>query len=480
MERDRQQDRQQETTGTPPAAAAAAAASKFRAGLSGLDPAVLSDRERLALVAELGRLSAAASAAQARLTAAFAAAQGIPSDTAIEGTNAWRPVGSQVGLARRVSPSRGDRWVRHSLVLVTDLPCTLAALERGDISEEVAVCVAEEAAVLGRAQRAELDTRLAEILPDLSVRATRRAAQRIAAEIDAEAVERRMRRARTRRRVTMRPVGDGMAWLSILGTLTDIAGAYASVRTHAETDAKDVERSLGALMSDTALARLAGRAAGRAQPVTVNIVVTDRSLLGTGEQCRSSQEPALIPGAGPMPADLARELLADPEVEAFFRRLYTSPNGRDLIAMDSVGRVFPTGLRAMIRVRDQHCRTRFCDAPVSHIDHIDPHHAGGRTSYRQGQGLCIRCNLTKETPGYHARVRGSPDERLPYRDDSGDTHEVHTRTPAGQWAPSLAPPLLGWGWQVPPELTDAPARWPTGSERSESLVEAALRLRLAA
>lgn len=473
-------------------AGATAAATVFREGLPDVDPAVLSDQERLALVAELGRVAAAASAAQARLTAAFAAGQGIPTDTAVEGSDAWRPVGSQVGLARRVSPSRGDRWVRHSLVLVNDLPHTLAALERGDISEEVAVCVAEEAAVLDRARRRELDERLAEILPDLSVRATRRAAQRIAAEIDAEAVERRMRRAQARRRVTMRPVGDGMAYLSILGTVTDIAGAYESVREHAEAvfagqvegetrrDASGLERSLGAIMSDTALARLSGRAASQAQPVAVNIVITDRALLGTGEQCLSADEPALVPGAGPMPADLARELLADPEVAAFFRRLYTSPNGRDLVAMDSVSRVFPTGLRTMIKLRDQQCRTRFCDAPISQIDHIDPHRAGGRTSYRQGQGLCIRCNLTKETPGYRSRVRGSPDERLPHRDDSGHTHDVETTTPSGQRATSLAPPLLGWGWQVPPEFTDAPARWPTRIDLSESVAEAALRVLLAA
>lgn len=456
------QMREHSTRGDAATVGAASGLEDVRDGLAWMDPALLSDPDRIALVAELGRLKAAAAAAQVRLTAAFAAGHGIPTDAFLEHAEQRRVVGAEAGLAQRESPSKGDQWVRHALVLANDLPRTLAALERAAITEEVARCVAEEAGVLDRAQRRELDERLAEDLPRLSVRSARQACQRITAEIDADAVARRMRRAKTQRRVTMRPVGDGMAYLSILGTATDVLGAYQSLRQDAQALLAGGTRTegLGVLTSTLALARLSGRDLDQAQPVTVNIVMTDRSLLGWGEQSRSSEEPAFMGFGGAMPADVARELLADPKVDAFFRRLFTSPNGRDLVAMDSVSRIFPAGLRSMITLRDQHCRTPFCEAPIRTIDHINPHRDHGPTSYRNGQGYCLRCNLTKEADDYACRVRGSPDERHPRRDDSGLPHEVLIQTPSGQEAASLAPPILGWGWQIPPELEDAPDRWP--------------------
>ena len=75
--------------------------------------------------------------------------------------------------------------------------------------------------------------------------------------------------------------------------------------------------------------------------------------------------------------------------------------------MDSRARFFPAGLRLMIALRDQHCRTPYCDAPIAQIDHVVPHAAGGPTGYRNGMGLCQRCNLTKESPGYRGTVRPS-------------------------------------------------------------------------
>ena len=54
----------------------------------------------------------------------------------------------------------------------------------------------------------------------------------------------------------------------------------------------------GAVAADTALALLSGRAVGVVQPVQVHLVMTDRSLLGSGDPDRSVFEPARIPGHG--------------------------------------------------------------------------------------------------------------------------------------------------------------------------------------
>lgn len=56
-------------------------------------------------------------------------------------------------------------------------------------------------------------------------------------------------------------------------------------------------------------------------------------------------------------------------------------------------------------VRDGRCRTPWCDAPIRHGDHVTDAAEGGPTSLDNGQGLCERCNKTKNLPGWRAEVQ---------------------------------------------------------------------------
>ncbi len=115
------------------------------------------------------------------------------------------------------------------------------------------------------------------------------------------------------------------------------------------------------------------------------------------------------------------------------RRLYLEPETGELAAMDSKARYFPPGLARLIRIRDQTCRTPWCDAPIRHIDHIRSHTEAGPTSYANGQGLCEACNHAKEAPGWKALTSDAPGQR----------HTVRTITPTGHTYRSVAPPLPG-------------------------------------
>ncbi|NLT29474.1 MAG: HNH endonuclease, partial [Propionibacterium sp.] len=65
---------------------------------------------------------------------------------------------------------------------------------------------------------------------------------------------------------------------------------------------------------------------------------------------------------------------------------------------------FATGaLRELIEIRDQTCRTPYCDAPIRDVDHITPDAGGGATTTGNLQGLCQACNLTKDLPTRHLR-----------------------------------------------------------------------------
>ena len=173
-------------------------------------------------------------------------------------------------------------------------------------------------------------------------------------------------------------------------------------------------------------------------PVEVQLIMTDRTLFG------GDDEPALLQGYGPIPAGLARRLVRDSKRTVWLRRLYTRPADGGLVGMDSRRRIFPERLRRWLIVRDQTCRTPWCDAPIRHADHIVKAADGGPTTVRNGQGLCEACNYVKAMPGWTARL---VDE---------DTGEIETSTPTGHSYRSHPPPLPGTPRRQgrPPDIQD--------------------------
>src|SRR5699024_5648679 len=129
------------------------------------------------------------------------------------------------------------------------------------------------------------------------------------------------------------------------------------------------------------------------------------------ERARRTGRGPHLAGYGTLPAHIVRTTLLgqppgslrdrgedhpDEVVSAFYRRLYMHPRTGDLVGMESRSRAFPAGLARMLRWRDTTCRTPWCNATIRHHDHVIPHHRGGPTSFANGQGLCIRCNLRTE------------------------------------------------------------------------------------
>ncbi|KGN31820.1 hypothetical protein N802_18790, partial [Knoellia sinensis KCTC 19936] len=230
-------------------------------------------------------------------------------------------------------------------------------------------------------------------------------------------------------------------------------------------------RGKGAWLTDRALELLSGRAPGQPQPVEVNLVMTDTTLLPAAFGGQAPVDDcATIPGWGVVPGTHARQWVADllnqpraadggPDADAFvwLRRLFTDPTGRDLVALDSVRRRFHGGLRHFLDLRDPTCRVPWCDAPAIQADHTTPVHAGGPTSAGNGAGLCQRHNLVKEEPGWHVSVQSTG------LDGTGP-HDLRITTPTGHAYDSTSPPILGEGWtpRIPERddwVPDDPSTW---------------------
>ncbi|MCA1780868.1 MAG: DUF222 domain-containing protein [Dermatophilaceae bacterium] len=437
----------------------------FMARLGVASPAE-SDGERIDRIGALEGLKAASAAAQARDIVLFADSQ--LEDQAVRGVRAkdrGTGIASQVGLACRQSPHRGSRMLATARALLIDLPRTFEALSRGETSEFRASLVAKETAILDAEHRRRVDEELGPRLHELGDRRVEAEARGWACRLDPEAAVKRASKAHRDRRVTIRPAPDTMTYLTGLLPVCDGVAVYAALDAAAKAAAAAGDsRARGQVMADTLVHRVTGTASAE-HPVEISIVMTDRTLLEGGD------EPAQVPGYGPVPAEIARCWIraaldlddgddgdgtgADDlsrrerarrheRGKVWLQRLFATPDGRHLVAMDSRRRHFPRRLRQLIELRDQTCATPYCGAPIRHIDHIEPARREGVTSYVNGRGTCARCNHAKEAPGWSAGVTDTTraNSTDPSLDQSGKRDRVVTlTTPTGHSYANHSPPV---------------------------------------
>lgn len=234
-----------------------------------------------ARIAELERVKSAAAAGQARAAAALDKLRRCnEADAGVPARRRGRGVASEVALARRDSPARGGRHLGFAKALVYEMPHTLAALEVGRLSEWRATLIVRESACLDVEDRRALDAELCADMSALDGMGDARiaaAARAIAYRLDAQAVVERAARAETERTVTIRPAPDTMTWVTALLPVARGVSVYAALKRAADTTFDD--RTRGQVMADTLVERVTGQPAEAAQPVAVNLVLSDETLL---------------------------------------------------------------------------------------------------------------------------------------------------------------------------------------------------------
>lgn len=152
----------------------------------------------------------------------------------------------------------------------------------------------------------------------------------------------------------------------------------------------------------------------------------------------ASVDPERPPGLiGPSPDDLTN-------AARWIRRLYTDPRTGELTAADPRRRLFRGEVRRFIMLRDQRCRTPWCDAAIHDIDHATRYEDGGETTADNGIGHCQRFNLVKEIPGWKTTQQTGAD---------GEPSTLTITTPTGHRYTSSAPALQS---PVDPAPADGP------------------------
>jgi hypothetical protein len=373
---------------------------------------------------------------------------------------AQRLVAIEVAEARRISVGAAEHFICDAVRLVKDLPGVLGVLQDGRTSLAAVRAVAAETTALQPQSLALADEILADDLLDTAPSQARRVARTRVFEIDPGAAYAVAASAREDRFVCLSPsAAAGMACLSAVLPAEQAAACLAELRRHAVAVRASAAQtgSVSQLMADTLVERVTGLTSAEPTPVTVNLVMSDTTLLGLDDQ------PAQLPGHGPIPAGIARWLTA--HHSTWVRRLYTDPRDATVAVADTTRRRFDAGLRSLILARDQTCRAPGCTATIRDIDHTTPFASGGPTTASNGRSYCRRCHRAKHHPAVTIRTTRHADttQADTSRDDASRDDAIRDdadRTDAGLAVPDQATRHAGTRRDDATTARDEPRRGP--------------------
>ncbi len=378
-------------TAVPPAVVLSGSA--LATALSATQPHGLSSFDLLEAIAGWERLVAWAQARQAEVIAEFARRRPGPYAPDQRGRSVSEFAADEIAARLSVSRQAAENKLYLAVALVDLLPATRDALLAGHIDLPKARAIAEHTASLPdlpvcRAVEVRVLARAGcQTLPHL-----RRSLARAVTAADPQAANKRHTRAKAGRCVRLQPLPDGMAEINAVMP----AGSRATRRM--------------------------GRGAGqRVRGPQIQVTVAASTLLGVDEA------PAELAGYGPIPAEVARAIAADPD--GTWRRLLTDPASGTLL--DYGTRVYrpPRSLARHVRARDQVCQFPGCRQPAWRCDlHHRRRFPDGHTSDENLGPLCRHHHRAKTEGGW-----------IWIRDDDGSVTWI---APSGHKYPADTPPVL--------------------------------------
>ena len=282
-------------------------------------------------------------------------------------------------------------------------------------------------------------------------------AKRIAARLDLDLATRRQA-CHDRRGIRLRLHGHGAATISadladdvasrIFNRLTAIAHGLP-----AESDGDDGPRSLEQRRADvftdlllgfpcsadtpdssyddthsrpSGLSSVGSPSARDAHPAPATLAGSEIAVvIDLATLLRLADNPGDMPGCGPIPAEIARQLAADTRWRAWITT--TTAAGTQVVAT-SPGAYRPTAaLARLIRAREPQCRMPGCRSQITDLDHIIPFPHGQTTASNLGP-LCRRHHRMKT----HSRWR------------------QHVDTSDSNWSDQTG---TSWAWTTPAGIT---------------------------
>ena len=326
-----------------------------------------------------------------------------------------RSLSSEVALALRIDKERAAEELGYTHALVHRLPHTLAALKAGVISLHKAYSVAELTGPLSPVQAARADEILAARL-EKTPGNLRRAIRLVVEKIDPDGVEARRQECEAKRKVTLSHHDYG--WSRLCADLpAPVASAIHQSLTNAARALRktDTTRTMDQLRADIFADRMLAAANGDAGIKPHVYVYVDLLTLWS-----LNKNPGYLPGYGHIPAEMARQLAADPS--STWTRVITDPDNGQLLSVGRTKYRPPADLADYVRVRARTCQHPGCNQPAQFVDldHTQDWAKGGETTANDLRGYCRYHHLLKNEPGW--QYEAGPDGATTITTPAGRTY----------------------------------------------------------
>ncbi len=377
--------------------------------LDALEPAGVGEQELVEAIAGFERLASWAMSAQARFVAELTDRRG-------SGSNALTEAGAEIGARLGTTTKAGEAKVHFASGLCL-FPRVADALTTGTIdTKKAGILSSREPGMSIEDHRRAVDELLDEA-GELSGTALKARLRKAALTIDPDAGAKRRVKEHADRRVVFDPAPDAMAWISAYVRADDAARVRTILDAVAKAakGGKDTDpRSLDQVRADafvdvfTTLADRGVDLTGQPLPtrtgtagggVSVQVTVGAGTLLGVDD------EPGMLGGYGPIPADLARQIAQD----GTWRALFTDADGQ-FRALGTKKYRPGADLTRTIVARDVTCTFPGCRQPAvcCDLDHIvayDPACAAriAQTTEVNLHPLCRRHHNLKTNKKWGAR-----------------------------------------------------------------------------
>ncbi|MEV6605998.1 DUF222 domain-containing protein [Kutzneria sp. NPDC051319] len=281
---------------------------------------------------------------------------------------------TELGMAAS-EPERALGRRKEFSEVVETLPRLFDQLRRGEIDARRLEVVHERIRHLPEsAMASRVEESLVEVASGLNRNQLARRVTKLVAEVDPEGYGRRCQRAKAERRVEFKPLPDGMAQLKAVLGAVEARMAYGLLNQDVAELPSD-ERTTDQKRADAFLDRFLATTAER--QVQVNVTIPIETLIGLTE------DPGLLDGYGPIPAEMARELAMQGPWRGILLDEYRHA------AAISTKRYRPTApMREMVKAHGGGvCTAPGCCNPIRELDHVIPW-PKGKTTATQLKGLC--------------------------------------------------------------------------------------------
>ncbi|ELT44321.1 hypothetical protein G205_12440 [Arthrobacter nitrophenolicus] len=414
---------------------------------------------------------------------------------------------AEVACVLTIGERAASALVGASHALTSSLPAALDALQAGSVSWQNAQVIVDETTGLDPAATARLEAHFLGLddTPDAPVAGSvvagglagelpparlRRKVRSWRERHHPESIEIRHARGVAQRRMEYTPDRDGMGWISLCLPAHQANAAWNRTRALARgLQGPDEPRTLAQLMADIGAAALLGAGSGVAPGVAPSAGAA--ALLGAGSGVAPgvtpgagaagglaevpapgaqvlvtvpvfsllglTDEPAVLDGHGPVPASMARQLVA--EGAASFYRVLVDPRDGAPLEIGRKNYRIPAAMRRWLRLRDGKCPFPGCSnaALDNEADHLLAWHHGGTTGIRNLGQLCPKHHRMKHASGWEP-TPASKDRPPGWISPSGRTYSSESQ----DWEPPHLPRGLPGGRVLP------------GEERSEGQLPAGM------